>query len=58
MANKYKVSISYLKFIFDDRSEALDFAETAFNKIEEDNRSVDITIVRSKDDDQEGEGDE
>lgn len=45
MANKYKVSISYLKFIFDDRSEAIDFAETAFEKNIDKDKSVNITIV-------------
>ena len=27
MANKYEVSISYIKFMFNDRTEAIDFAE-------------------------------
>ena len=56
MANKYKVNVSYLKFMFDDRNEALDFAETAFEKLVDDRRSVDITIIR--DQEQEDEEDE
>lgn len=48
---KYKVEISYLKFTFDDRMTALDFAETAFNSAEE-NRSVEITFVKEEDDDE------
>ena len=47
--NKYKVEISYLKFTFDDRMTALDFAEMAFNSVEE-NRSVEITFVKEEDD--------
>ncbi len=50
MANKYRVSVSYLKFVFDDRNEALDFAETAFEKIVDDKRSVEITIIREQED--------
>lgn len=52
MANKYRVSISYLKFEFDDRNEALDFAETAFEKIVDDNRSVEMTILREQEDEE------
>ncbi len=52
MANKYRVSISYLKFMFDDRNEALDFAETAFEKIVDDNRSVEMTIIREQEDEE------
>lgn len=50
--NKYKVEISYLKFTFDDRMTALDFAETAFNSAEE-NRSVEIKLVKEEEDDDE-----
>lgn len=52
MANKYRVSISYLKFMFDDRNEALDFAETAFEKIVDDNGSVEMTILREQEDEE------
>ena len=52
MANKYRVSISYLKFMFDDRNEALDFAETAFEKIVDDNRPVELTIIREQEDEE------
>ena len=47
--NKYKVEISYLKFIFDDRMTALDFAEMAFSSAEE-NTSVEIKLVKEEDD--------
>lgn len=47
--NKYKVEISYLKFIFDDRMTALDFAEMAFNSAEG-NESVEIKLVKEEDD--------
>lgn len=47
--NKYKVEISYLKFIFDDRMTALDFAEMAFNSAEG-NESVEIRLVKEEDD--------
>ena len=33
MANKYKVKVSYISFMFEDRNEAIDFAETAFDKM-------------------------
>lgn len=52
MANKYRVSVSYLKFVFDDRNEALDFAETAFEKIVDDRRSVEMTIIREQEDEE------
>jgi len=48
--NKYKVEISYLKFTFDDRMTALDFAEMAFNSADEENRSVEIKLVKEEDD--------
>ena len=54
MANRYEVKISYIKFVFDDRNEAIDFAETAFEKVDDDSRSVTITIAKE----QEGEGNE
>ncbi len=47
--NKYKVEISYLKFTFDDRMTALDFAEMAFNSAEG-NESVEIRLVKEEDD--------
>lgn len=47
--NKYKVEISYFKFMFDDREAALDFAEMAFNSAE-DNISIEIKIVKEEDD--------
>lgn len=47
--NKYKVEISYLKFTFDDRMTALDFAEMAFSSAEE-NTSVEIRLVKEEDD--------
>lgn len=47
--NKYKVEISYLKFIFDDRLTALDFAEMALNSVEGE-RSVEIKLVKEDDD--------
>lgn len=52
MANKYRVSISYLEFMFDDRNEALDFALTASEKIVDDNRSVELTIIREQEDEE------
>lgn len=55
MANKYEVKISYIKFEFDDRNEAIDFAETAFDHIDEDNRTVEMRIVHR---DEEDEGDD
>lgn len=47
MANKYIVKVSYIKFEFEDRSEAIDFAETAFDKMVDENRGVEISIVRA-----------
>lgn len=47
MANKYIVKVSYIKFEFEDRNEAIDFAETAFDKIVDENRGVEISIVRA-----------
>lgn len=47
--NKYKVEISYLEFIFDDRMTALDFAEMAFSSAEK-NTSVEIKLVKEEDD--------
>ena len=55
MANKYEVKISYIKFVFDDRNEAIDFAEMAFDKVVEDSRTVEIKIVKV---DEEAEGNE
>lgn len=49
MANKYIVTVSYIKFVFDERSEALDFAETAVNACA-DARAVELKIVKEGDD--------
>lgn len=49
MANKYIVKVSYIRFAFNDRVEALDFAETAFNSVTEDNRAVEVEFVREED---------
>ena len=50
MANKYEVSISYIKFVFNDRTEAIDFAETAFDSIVDNSRAVEIKIIREQED--------
>lgn len=59
MANKYTVKVSYIRFEFDDRNEAIDFAETAFEKLVDDNRGVEIYIEREEEEEdpeeQEGE---
>ena len=47
MANKYKVEVSYISFMFDDRNEAVDFAETAFDNMVDKNRGVEISIERA-----------
>ena len=56
MTNKYRVEIGYRKFTFDDRSEAIDFAETAFNS-SDDREGVSIDLIRVQEE-QEGEDDE
>lgn len=56
MTNKYRVEIGYRKFTFDDRSEAIDFAETAFNS-SDDREGVSIDLIRVQEE-QEGEGDD
>lgn len=48
MANKYIVKVSYFKFEFEDRNEAIDFAETAFDKMVDENRGVEISIERAE----------
>ena len=48
MANKYKVKVSYISVMFDDRTEAIDFAETAFDKMVDENRGVEISIERAE----------
>lgn len=48
MANKYIVTVSYIKFVFDEREAALDFAETAFNACT-DEKSVELKIVKEDD---------
>ena len=48
MANKYIVKVSYIKFEFEDRNEAIDFAETAFDKMVDENRGVEILIERAE----------
>lgn len=48
MANKYIVKVSYIKFEFEDRNEAIDFAETAFDKMVDENRGVAISIERAE----------
>lgn len=48
MANKYIVKVSYIKFEFEDRNEAIDFAETAFDKMVDENRGVEISIERAE----------
>ena len=55
MANKYEVKISYITFTFDDRNEAIDFAETAFEKSTDKDRSVRINIVSADEADEEAE---
>ena len=57
MANKYRVDISYRKFVFDDRKKAIDFAETAFNSREDKELSVEIKIIEVTEK-QEGEDNE
>lgn len=49
MANKYVVKVSYISFEFEDRNEAIDFAETAFEKMVDDTRGVEIYIEREED---------
>lgn len=56
MINKYRVEIGYRNFTFDDRSEAIDFAETAFNT-SDDREAVSIELI-SVQEEQEDEGDE
>lgn len=56
MTNKCRVKIGYWTFTFDDRSEAIDFAETAFN-YSDDREGVSIDLIRVQEE-QEGEGDE
>lgn len=56
MTNKFRVKIGYWTFTFDDRSEAIDFAETAFNS-SDDREGVSIDLIRVQEE-QEGEGDE
>lgn len=56
MTNKYRVEIGYMKFTFDDWSEAIDFAVTAFN-YSDDIEGVSIGLIRVQEE-QEGEGDE
>lgn len=56
MTNKYRVEIGYRKFTFDDRSEAIDFAETAFNS-SDDKEGVSIDLIRVEKE-QEGEDDD
>ena len=46
--NKYKVEISYLKFMFDDREVALDFAETAFMAVMG-NETIKLEIIKEDD---------
>lgn len=46
---KYIVKVSYIEFVFTDRVEALDFAETAFNNVTEDSRTVEVRFVREED---------
>lgn len=48
MTNKYIVKVSYIKFEFEDRNEAIDFAETAFDKMVDENRGVEISIERAE----------
>lgn len=48
MANKYVVKVSYISFEFEDRNEAIDFAETAFEKMVDDTRGVEIYIEREE----------
>lgn len=48
MANKYKVKVSYISFMFEDRNEAIDFAETAFDKMVDENRGVEILIEKAE----------
>ena len=45
---KYIVKVSYIKFEFEDRNEAIDFAETAFDKMVDENRGVEILIERAE----------
>ena len=53
MANKYIVKVSYIKFEFEDRNEAIDFAETAFEKmVDDDRRNVEISIDRDEEDEE------
>lgn len=53
---KYRVNISYHKFIFDDPVEAVAFAERAKqNYVNDEDRSVPVTVDILNDDEKEGE---
>lgn len=57
MTNKYRVEIGYRKFTFDDRSEAIDFAETAFNS-SDDREGVSIDLIRVEEKQEDEDDDE
>ena len=57
IADDAELNRDILKFIFDDRSEAIDFAETAFNSADDKNEGVSINLIRVQEE-QEGEIDE
>ena len=44
---KYVVTVRYMNFIFDDRGEALDFADTAFVHVDEPS-AVSIKLVHEE----------
>lgn len=56
MTKKYRVEIGYNEFTFDDRCEAIDFAEMAYNS-SDDGLRVSISLI-SVQEEQEGEDDE
>jgi len=46
----YEVKIDYMKFVFYDRSEAMDFAEMALmHSLDDDVKDVSVRIIREED---------
>ena len=45
----YEVKVDYMKFVFDDRGEAMDFAEMALShSIDDDVKDVSVRIIREE----------
>lgn len=59
MEKRYRVKIDYVSFIFEGRYDAIEFADKAFETMDDEDRSVSVKIEKVEEEsEEEGEIDE